>query len=73
SGALGGLRRQKQEPKPEPTPEPQAAPAASGQAGAFMEMTSESSNFSTASVDPARLAVPAGFRQVEHEMKKLLK
>lgn len=74
SGALGGLRRKKQEPKPEPKPEPQTAPAAAaGQAGAFMEMTSESSNFSTASVDAARLTVPAGFRQVEHEMKKLLK
>lgn len=72
-GMLGGLRRKKAEPKPEPapTPAPAAAPAASS--GAFMEMTSESSNFSTAAIDPSRFSIPVGLRQVDHEMKKLLK
>lgn len=73
-GALGGFgRRRREEPKPEPAPEAQPDAASGGRGGPFMEMTSESSNFSTAAVDPARFAVPAGFKQVEHEMKKLLK
>jgi hypothetical protein len=74
SGALGGLgRRKKAEPEPKPEPQPAPQAQASGKPGAFMEMTSESSNFSTAPVDAAKLSVPAGFKQVEHEMKKLLK
>jgi hypothetical protein len=75
-GALGGFgRRRRAEPKPEPEPAPEAQPAdaPAGRSGAFMEMTSESSNFSSAAVDPARFAIPAGFKQVEHEMKKMLK
>ncbi len=74
SGALGGLgRRKKAEPEPKPEPQPAPQAQASGKPGAFMEMTSESSNFSTAPVDAAKLSVPAGFKQIEHEMKKLLK
>lgn len=71
SGALGGLGRRKQEePKPEPEAKPEAAQA---KAGVLMEMTSESSNFSTAPVDASKFGIPSDFRQVEHEMKKLLK
>ena len=38
-----------------------------------MEMTTELTAFSSAPVDPAKLTVPAGFKQVDHEMKKALK
>ena len=38
-----------------------------------MEMTTELTAFSSAPVDAAKLNVPDGFKQVEHEMKKALK
>jgi hypothetical protein len=70
SGVLGGLgRRRRQEPQPQQEPEADASQPAKTP---FMEMTSESSDFSTAPVDASKFAIPAGFKQVEHEMKKLL-
>jgi hypothetical protein len=70
---LGGLgRRKKNEDQqqqqqssstqPPPSGEPQTA------SGVLMEMTTDSSGFSTAAVDPSKFAVPAGFKQVEPEM-----
>ena len=41
--------------------------------GTLMEMTTELTAFSSAPVDVAKLNVPDGFKQVEHEMKKALK
>ena len=38
-----------------------------------MEMTTELTAFSSAPVDMAKLSVPAGFKQVEHDMAKQLK
>jgi hypothetical protein len=77
-GRLGGLgRKKKEEPPPQAQqqqPEPQTAsgaPAATGSPsapGSLMEMTIESSNFSNAPVDASKFAVPAGFKQVEHDM-----
>lgn len=78
-GRLGGLgrfgRRKKQEEQPAPQEQPaaQQQPAA-GQAQAggppsFMELTSESSNFSNAAVDPSKFEVPAGFKQVKPEKR----
>lgn len=78
-GRLGGFgRKKKEEPKEEPKPEtppPPPAPAQSAapQESVFMEMTSESSGFSTAGVDSSKFSVPAGFKEVEHEMKKALR
>ncbi len=66
-GGFGGLGRRKKE---EPQQQQQEQPAATG---ALIEMTTESSNFSTGAVDPSKLQVPAGFRQVENEMAKGLK
>jgi hypothetical protein len=67
TGGLGGLGRRKAD-------EPQAADAASGSdqsaSGVLMEMTTESSNFSTAPVDASKLEVPAGFKKVESPMLK---
>ena len=77
TGRLGGLggfgrrKKQKEQPK-EPTPpaeQPQSAPATPG---VLMEMTTEVSSYSSASVDSSRLDVPAGFKQVESEMVKQL-
>jgi hypothetical protein len=77
-GRLGGLgRKKKEEPPPQAQqqqPEPQTAsgaPAATGSPsapGSLIEMTIESSNFSNAPVDASKFAVPAGFKQVEHDM-----
>jgi hypothetical protein len=78
-GRLGGFgRKKKEEPKEEPKPAPapaNAPPAASGQPqqSVFMELTSEMSAFSTAPVDGSKFSVPAGFKEVEHDMKKALK
>jgi hypothetical protein len=38
-----------------------------------MEMTTELTSFSSAPVDGSKLQVPAGFKQVEHDMAKALK
>jgi hypothetical protein len=75
-GGLGGLgRRKKEEPPPQQQPAEQtpAAGAPAGGPGALLEMTTETSNFSTAGVDPSKLQVPGGFRQVENEMAKGLR
>jgi hypothetical protein len=81
-GGLGGLGRKKQaEPQAQP-PAQQSPPPASGQpasgqnaadAGVLMEMTTETSNFSPAAVDPAKFDVPSGFKQVESETLKAMR
>jgi hypothetical protein len=38
-----------------------------------MELTTELTGFSSAPVDMAKLSVPAGFKQVDHDMSKALK
>ena len=73
-GGLGGFGRKKkaaqEEPKEQPKPEaapaqqPEGAPAG----GALMELTTETANFSTASVDSAKFSVPAGYKKVDNEM-----
>lgn len=74
-GALGGFgRRKKQEAEQPPPQEPQAqTPAQPQKPASLMEVTVESRNFSTAAVDTSQFAIPAGFKQVEHDMKKALK
>jgi hypothetical protein len=77
-GRLGGLGRlgrlgRKKEPAEQPRPA-ETAPAAEGAgSGTLMELTSESTGFSTAPVDPARLEVPAGFKRVESSALKTMK
>ncbi|MEO7653564.1 MAG: hypothetical protein ABIZ80_24155, partial [Bryobacteraceae bacterium] len=72
-GGLGGLsRRRKQErPKEEARQGAAAQEPAADTSGVLMEMTTELSNFSSGPVDEAKLQVPAGFKQVESELKKL--
>ncbi len=70
-GGLGGFgRRKKQE---EPPPQKKAEEPKKAEPSVLLEMTSESSNFSTAAVDASKFAIPAGFKEVEHEMKKVLR
>jgi carbon monoxide dehydrogenase subunit G len=81
-GGFGRKKKQQQEEQPQqqaqtppPAPPAQSAPGASGATppGTLMEMTTELTAFSSAPVDTAKLSVPAGFKQVDHEMKKALK
>lgn len=70
-GGLGGFgRRKKQE---EPAPAPKKAESSAPQKSVLLETTTEMSDFSAAPVDASKFAIPAGFREVEHEMKKLLR
>jgi hypothetical protein len=68
AGGLGGFGRKKQE-------EPKAAeqtPQVDLQPVVLMEQVTELTSLS-ATVDASKFAVPTGFKQVEHEMKKLVK
>ena len=80
-GGFGKKKKQQEEPPPQQqqaqAPPPPAAPPTqtAGAAGAtppgtLMELTTELTAFSSASVDPAKFAVPAGFKQVDNEMLK---
>ncbi len=70
-GGLGGFGRKKKQE--EPPPPPKKADGAKKEPGLLLEATTENSNFSTAAVDSGKFAVPAGFKEVEHEMKKVLR
>src|SRR5436190_4211236 len=63
-GALGGLGRKKEPPKPDTPQQVTLQPAT------LMEQVTEITNLS-ATVDATKFSVPAGFKQVENEMKKL--
>jgi len=75
-GALGGLggfggfgrKKKKEEPKQE-TAQANPEPAADT-SGVLMEMTTESTNFSSAAVDPSKFVAPSGFKKVENEMQR---
>jgi len=71
-GGLGGFGRKKKKDKdPEPARNDGAMKAS--QAGVLIEMTTESSNFSSAAVPADKFVVPAGFQQVESDMLKGLR
>lgn len=67
-GGFGGFGRKSKAKEPAQAPE-RSAPKAS-QAGVLIEMTVESSNFSTASIPADKFAIPGGFKQVESDMLK---
>lgn len=71
-GGLGGFGRRKKQEEPPPA-QKKAEPAGGAQKSVLLEATTELSDFSTAAVDASKFAIPAGFREVEHEMKKLLR
>jgi len=78
-GGFGGFgKKKKTEPAseaaaPAPAPAAPAATSASDHPAALMEITTELSGFSSASVDGSKFDVPGGFRQVDSEMKKALR
>jgi hypothetical protein len=69
-GIFGGLGKKKKQEEP-PAEAAQEAKPKEVKAASLMEITTEMRGFSTAAVDAAQLAVPAGFKQVEHQMKKM--
>jgi hypothetical protein len=80
-GGLGGFGKKKKSADEQPQQAPAQQPAAEQPAnnpsadasGALMESTTELTSFSSAPVNPSQLEVPAGFKEVEHEMKKALR
>jgi hypothetical protein len=75
-GGRFGLGRKKSQSQPQ---EQQQQPAQGGEApaqkggtpGALLEMNTVMSGFSTGSADESLFAVPAGFKKVDSEMKKM--
>jgi len=72
AGGLGGMggfgKKKKAQPEEKPAEETKAEPAKPAGPAILMETTTESSGFSSATVDSAKLDVPAGFKQVEPEL-----
>ena len=67
-GGFGGRKKKQQEDtQVASTPPPSENASASS---SLIEMTTESSNFSSAPVDASRFSAPAGFKKVESEMMK---
>jgi hypothetical protein len=72
-GGFGGFGHKKKssdnssEQKPQQSDSSAANPSAPA---SLIEMTTRASDFSTASIDDSRFAVPDGFRQVENELSK---
>lgn len=75
AGALGGMMGgfgKKKKKEEEPKTADKQPEAAKGD-GTYMEITNTTSDWSTADVDGSRFTPPAGFKEVEHSMKKALR
>jgi carbon monoxide dehydrogenase subunit G len=68
-GKFGGFGRKKKQDDSQSSSTPPPSNDASG-SGSLMEMTTETTGFSSAPVDPSRFSPPAGFKKVESEMAK---
>lgn len=66
-GGFGGFGGKKKAENENPSGQ-----AASPSDELLMEMTSETTSMSSAAIDPSKFEVPAGFKLVENEMKKML-
>jgi hypothetical protein len=72
-GGLGGLGRKKP-PADQPPPASNSSASggqASGAPGSLLEMTTELSSFSAGPADASLFEVPAGFKKVDSDMKKM--
>ena len=72
-GALGGrfgLGRKKSSSSDQPPPQTQEG-SGGRVAGSLLEMTTELSSFSSNAVDPSQFEVPAGFKKVDSDLKKM--
>jgi hypothetical protein len=77
-GGFGGFGRKKKQQQEEPQQQAQAAPPAApaggaAPAGTLMELTTELTAFSSGPADAAKFDIPAGFKQVQHDMQKQLR
>ena len=72
-GALGGRFGLGRKKTSSDQPAPQSKDESSGGqgAGSLLEMTTELSGFSSNSVDPSQFEIPAGFKKVDNELKKM--
>jgi hypothetical protein len=77
AGGLGGFgRKKKPAAEEQPAQQTQTAPASSqssDSSASLMEMTTELTSFSTASLDSSKFEVPAGYKQIDHPMEKALR
>ncbi|MBI1354097.1 MAG: hypothetical protein GC160_07105 [Acidobacteria bacterium] len=69
-GGFGGFGKKKKSKEPEPAG---SGAMKASEAGVLMEMTTESSGFSTAAAPADKFVVPAGFEQTESPMLKSLR
>jgi hypothetical protein len=70
-GGFGGFGRKKKQEQPKDDAAQSSSPAPAGDSsGTLMEMTTETSGFSSASVDASKFSVPAGFKKVDAEIQK---
>jgi hypothetical protein len=79
-GGFGGFGKKKKQQQEEPQQQapaaqaaPPAAPTSATPPGTLIELTTELSSFSSAAADTSKFEVPAGFKQVEHQMQKQLR
>jgi hypothetical protein len=75
-GRFGGFGKKKKAEPQEQTAsseQPQSAPAQpqGDVSGALLEMTMETTNFSSAPVDSAKFEVPAGYKQIEPDERRM--
>jgi hypothetical protein len=72
-GALGGRFGLGRKKSSSDQPPPQSSQQGSGgqNSGSLLEMTTELSSFSSNAVDAAQFEVPAGFKKVDNELKKM--
>ena len=70
-GGRFGLGRKKSSTSDAPPPSDSGAQNNQAGAGSLLQMTTELSSFSNAPVDDAQFAVPAGFKKVEPDMKRV--
>lgn len=72
-GRFGRKKKAEEQPREKPQQQQSAAQPGTPAEGVLIEMTTELTGFSSTAVDPSKFEVPAGFKQVEHEMVKQLK
>lgn len=70
---VGGFGKKKKPVEEQPAQTTTASAQSSDSSGSLIEMTTESTNFSTASIDASRFDVPTGFKKVDHPMEKALR
>lgn len=68
SGALGGMLGARRERKKSSDPQPGSQGSTPG---SLLEMTTEMSGFSSAAVDDSAFAIPAGFKKVEPDRRRM--